>query len=258
MDKELIVKLRIVQTQATALVDSISGLMWQVEFDNLSNPYQQAHALLSQARQLLIDTSFSGSLPSLHPKMSARGGMHVEAQDIRTMALMLNACLSSIIDAYALPAEDAVSTIAVLESKLAETESRSITLKDDELRERCLDLLLRPGKADTAVREAAVVLEHRVRKMASLSDDAYGVGVVDRALSPKSGNLLFPGSTTEREGLHQLIRGTIGFFKNPTSHRIIADYDVTRARQVVGLVDTLLQLLQEAQLRAEGDETTAT
>jgi len=47
-----------------------------------------------------------------------------------------------------------------------------------------------------------------------------------------------------------LCRGVIGFFKNPTSHRVIEDYDLTRARQVVGLIDTLLQLLREAKKRS--------
>jgi uncharacterized protein (TIGR02391 family) len=122
---------------------------------------------------------------------------------------------------------------------------------DDELRERCLDLLVRPGKADTAVREACVLLEDRIRKVAGLRQDVFGVDVVDQALGQKSGVLLFSDVPAEQQGIHSLYRGVIGFFKNPTSHRLIEDYDVTRARQVVGLIDTLLCSLRDASKRTE-------
>jgi hypothetical protein len=77
----------------------------------------------------------------------------------------------------------------------------------------------------------------------------YGVDLVDQALSPKSGILVFGDIAAEQQGIHQLYRGVIGFFKNPTSHRLIEDYDLTRARQVVGLIDTLVCCLRDAKKR---------
>jgi hypothetical protein len=87
-----------------------------------------------------------------------------------------------------------------------------------------------------------------------LDQHFYGVGLIDKALNPKTGVLEFQGTPPEREGLHQLFRGAMGFFKNPTSHQI-AEYDVTRARQVVGLIDVLLQMLEETRLQEPLEET---
>jgi len=136
-----------------------------------------------------------------------------------------------------------------LRSDLSAAQQRTISFLDDELRERCADLLARPGKADTAVREACVVLEDRLRRAAALGKATIGVDLVDRCLSPRDGKLLLSDVTAEQQGIHQLYRGTIGFFKNPTSHRLIQEYDVTRARQVVGLIDTLLAILRDAKPR---------
>jgi uncharacterized protein (TIGR02391 family) len=138
-----------------------------------------------------------------------------------------------------------------LRSDLSAAQQRTIVFVDDELRERCTDLLTRPGKADTAVREACVVLEDRLRRAAGLGKEVIGVELVDKCLGPKEGKLVLSEISAEQQGIHQLYRGTIGFFKNPTSHRIIQEYDVTRAREVVGLIDTLLAVLRDAKPRDE-------
>jgi len=136
-----------------------------------------------------------------------------------------------------------------LEAKVVEVEGRAVIILDDELRYRCAGLLLEPGKADMAVAAACTVLEDRLRKAAGLPKAVFGVALVDQALKKRDGVLVLSDIEAEQEGVHHLYRGVIGFFKNPTSHRLIEDYDLTRARQVVGLIDALLSLLREAKKR---------
>jgi uncharacterized protein (TIGR02391 family) len=138
-----------------------------------------------------------------------------------------------------------------LEAKVLEAEARAVGIRDDVLHEQCFDLLLRSGRADAAVARACTVLEDRLRSVAGLGPDAYGVNLVDTALKKQTGKLVLSDVDTEQEGAQHLYRGVIGFFKNPTSHRVIEDYDLTRARQVVGLIDTLLQLLRGAKKRSD-------
>jgi hypothetical protein len=214
----------------------------------------EAEALIQQARDILRDSEHAGVVPKWRPRRSSNIYFGY-VQDIRATLGSLNAALPVVIEHLSQAREDLTSKISLLEARLSESESRSIAIKDDELRERCLDLLLRSGKADTAVRDATVVLEDRVRRAAQLGNEFYGTGLIDKALNPTKGALEFEGTAQEREGLYQLFRGTVGFFKNPTSHRIVADYKSTRARQVVGLIDVLLQLLQEARKTKAAGET---
>ena len=127
---------------------------------------------------------------------------------------------------------------------------RASRIVDDELNRRCWDLLAeeREGMYDTAAREACVLLEDRLRKIINAPFELYGVRLVDEALHPERGKLVFSEVPAEQESVHLLYRGVMGFFKNPLSHRMIS-YSPTRARQVVALVDLLLGLLSEARLR---------
>lgn len=205
--------------------------------------FQEAQSLVSRASEVLGQTEYAEIVPAFKPGRM-QGRLYMVALDLNTTIASLDAGIRGLLE-HLPNNDDPRSRIVVLEARLAEAESRSIALRDDELRERCVDLLLRPGKADTAVRDAAVLLEHRVRRIAGLENTDLGVGLIDKALNPKTGVLKAEGTDAERRAVHELFRGTIAFFKNPASHRLIADYDVTRARQVVGLVDILLQLLQE-------------
>lgn len=122
-------------------------------------------------------------------------------------------------------------------------------IKDAELRDRCADLLAAPDKHDRAVREACIILEHRIRTMINADTSVLGVTLMTQAFRKDSGSLLLANDAAEQEGAHQLYRGVIGFLKNPTSHRLITDYSRDRAQKVIGFVDFLLDILQEARHR---------
>jgi uncharacterized protein (TIGR02391 family) len=259
VDRPKLLRLRVLNGQATALLESVRELHWYTEFETGNPTFNETRDLVEQSKVLLKDTEFEGACPNFTPTIGTTGRQYMMAQDIRTIAGSLTAALSSILESSNVLAwDDAMNMIENLKGRLIEAESRSMLIKDDQLRDRCQDLLVRPGKLDTAVRDAAVVLEHRIRTLSGLPQHEVGVELVDKALNRKTGILVVKGLDSERRAVHDLIRGTIGFIKNPLSHQIIADYDVTRARQVVGLIDVLLQLLQETRRREANEVEAAT
>lgn len=240
IDQATRAKLKLILAQVRATEDALEGVDGTL---GSAHPLiRRVNSLISRAKEALKGSELEAAVPSLVSPV----GRFVFGQDLGVATASLRAGLEQILAEEGDEAEDLRRQVEVLTAKVAEAETRSLNVVDDELRDRCVDLLLRPGKADTAVRDAGVVFEHRIRKAAGLGAQYYGVGLVDKALGPRDGVLDFGGLQPEREGIHQLYRGVMAFFKNPTSHRIIEDYDVTRARQVVGLVDLLLQLLRDA------------
>ncbi len=243
MDQESRYKLRVLLTQAEATEESLrempSDVAWFRPVDTVP---QRVNSLIRQAREGLQGTQLETLVPE-----TVSPGVHgtIHSGSLIVAVSNLRAGLNSALDEEDQQAGTLREDIAVLKAKLAEAETRSLNIVDDELRDRCLDLLVRPGKADTAVLAATVVLEDRIRKVAGLGPEHYGVSLVDKALSPNGGVLDFGIPQPERQGLHQLYRGVIAFFKNPASHRLIENYDITRARQVVGLIDLLLQMLRD-------------
>ena len=122
-------------------------------------------------------------------------------------------------------------------------------LVDDELRARCSDVLLRTRHTDSMVRDATVVLEDRLKERISADPTTYGQELVNQALRPNDGKLVLGDTPSEQASIHRLFQGVLGFFGNPTHHRLIRDLPAIRARQVIGMIDTLLVLLTEAKDR---------
>jgi len=249
VDAQDIAKLQILKGQAETFRRSLAEQI--VESFSSSDPIVlRLLTIHATTRSLLAGTAFQDMIPVAYISSTW------PETELDALAQQIEVTIDGVLEYEGRETGDQTAEIGALRAKVSEAELRPIAIKDDDLRDRCLDLLVRPGKADTAVRDAAVVLEDRVRRVAGLGVDSYGVGLIDAALSPKTGTLVFPGTIPEREGMHQLFRGTIGFFKNSASNRILANYDVSRARQVVGLIDTLLQLLNETQPRSDGEVST--
>jgi uncharacterized protein (TIGR02391 family) len=219
-------------------------------FEAADTAPKELDRLIQRARQALASERRLQDVPREVTAELAKFQMqHISRASFLAAAARLEAVIADVLGEQEPLVDTLTQEVEKLRSDLSAAQQKTITFLDDELRERCADLLARPGKADTAVREACVVLEDRLRRAAGLAKEVIGVELVDRCLSPKDGKLVLSEVASEQQGIHQLYRGTIGFFKNPTSHRIIQEYDVTRARQVVGLVDTLLAVLRDAKPR---------
>lgn len=237
-------KLKVVLAQVRATEEILHKLPADQVLSGEHPAIETASSLTVQAREILQGTGLETLVPHywLQPWESVNAA--------RAVLSNLKVLLTVILEEEGGEVAELKAERDLLKGMLAEAGLRAQNIVDDQLRDRCLDLLLRPDKADTAVREACVLLEDRIRDAAGLPAELIGADLVTRALHPENGILMLSEIKAEQEAILLLYRGVIGFFKNPTSHRIIENYDLTRARQVVGLIDLLLNLLRDAKRRS--------
>jgi len=117
-------------------------------------------------------------------------------------------------------------------------------IADDELRQRCEDLLIAESHYDRVILQACIVLESRVRKTISGNQQITGIPLMEKAFSPKNPVLRFSELEQEQLGIMQLYRGTIAFFRNTTGHHLINTYTQDDALRFVAWVDLLLSMLK--------------
>ncbi len=118
-------------------------------------------------------------------------------------------------------------------------------VRDEELRRRCGDLLRAERDYDRVVREACVVLEHRVRERAGKGKDLVGADLMQTVFSPKNPLLRLSDMEEEQRGAMFLYAGVMKFYRNSAGHNIIGTVGELDALQVVGFVDALLGLLEK-------------
>lgn len=105
---------------------------------------------------------------------------------------------------------------------------------------------------ETAIFSAYKFVEEAVRSKAELYPNDFGVPLMTKALHPDHGKLIFPSCAlpAEQEGIYNLFKGVIAFFKNPSSHRTVNFSDRLVAIKIIALADLLLQILSTAQPRS--------
>jgi uncharacterized protein (TIGR02391 family) len=119
-------------------------------------------------------------------------------------------------------------------------------IRDDDLRRRCADLLAAEGDYDRAVREACTVLEDRVRGLISAPNALIGTRLMDAAFWGNPVKLRLSDHDGEQEGVSQMYRGLMAFYRNPVGHRLHDDLDRSEALHVVSWIDHLLWLIANA------------
>lgn len=128
---------------------------------------------------------------------------------------------------------------------------------DRELLENVEDLLQR-GKYHTAIREATLLLEERMRAKAELPKEVYGPKLATKTIHPKEGKLKIPEfeNPNERQGIFQLYNGTMAFIRNIPNHYTTDFFDdPTNALQIIVFIDSLLRLLGQAELKGSQDNS---
>jgi uncharacterized protein (TIGR02391 family) len=102
------------------------------------------------------------------------------------------------------------------------------------------------GHYDTVVFEAFRAVEIAVRNAANLPATLIGTDLMRKAFAPSSGALtdtsLVPA---EQQATSDFFAGSIGLFKNPTSHRAAAINKPEDAVSLVMLADYLLRLVEQ-------------
>jgi hypothetical protein len=130
------------------------------------------------------------------------------------------------------------------------------SIKDKELKSRCVDLLSASANFDRAVREATVVLEHRIREKAGVPVDRVGKPLIGPDLIGAAMNaerskaiIKFSNVPSEHEGIALICRGLALSFRNATHHRVSESYSREDALKVCAFVDNILGLIETAEIR---------
>lgn len=121
-------------------------------------------------------------------------------------------------------------------------------LKDDELRNRCSDLLKAKANFDRVFREATTVLDDRLKRLAGISNTGIEPSaLVVKALHPNRPMLRLSADKGEQEGFFLVCKGLFQAFRNPTHHQLSDKFSREDALRFCGFVDALLVVLQQAQ-----------
>jgi len=135
-----------------------------------------------------------------------------------------------------------------------------LPIKDEELKNRCLELLSKPGHFDTAVREATLVLEARLKNsvpnetLAVLIPSTVNINfenLVNNLLAPSNPVLVISSDPKERVAFHKIMLGVGAYLRNPFHHNIDDQMEWSWAWSIVGFIDHLLFELGKCEKRID-------
>lgn len=116
---------------------------------------------------------------------------------------------------------------------------------DPKLYERCKD-----KDYHDVVTNAFTVLEDKIRAKIGVGASYSGIRLIDYAFNPNTGKLTLGETESERESFYLIFRGSLGFLRNPPSHRFTEDESNIEAFEIICMVDLLLRIVDKAILRS--------
>jgi len=122
-------------------------------------------------------------------------------------------------------------------------------IRDQQLRERVSHLLANDTQLGTAVREAFVVLEDRIRAKGEHPQTAVGVDLMSAAFNKATGHLILSDLDPEQDGAHLTFRGLTMWVRNAFGHRVMDATTPGDAIRIIAFVDYLLEEVGRARRR---------
>lgn len=108
-----------------------------------------------------------------------------------------------------------------------------------DIREQCWSLY-EQGYYDNAILNATKAIEVAVRKKSGLPDHLAGTAIMGQAFGSDNPKLLYSAVKSEQEGMMSLLRGIIGVYKNPQSHRFVGIEDKSECLGIMIICSSLL------------------
>ncbi len=136
-----------------------------------------------------------------------------------------------------------------LNEKIKEVGSLVNVIEDQELRDRCLDLLTASSKFDRVINQATLILEDRIRDKAGISERLQGENLVNKALNQDFSKTVLKTSDEpdEHKGVCDVCRGIMLAFRNPTHHYLTDKFSKEDGLKFCGFVDVLLGIINNAE-----------
>ena len=118
---------------------------------------------------------------------------------------------------------------------------------DNELRDRCKDLLRAPRNYDRVFREATTVLEVRIKRLSGIKG-MRGAPLVSKVINPSPERAVLKVSNEgyEQQGFHDICRGLMLAFRDTTHHELYNNIRREDALRFCGFVDSILSILGNA------------
>jgi hypothetical protein len=126
-------------------------------------------------------------------------------------------------------------------------------IQDDELQDRCADLIKRPRNYDRVFREATTILEYRIRSLSGINQRMNPQALIGKALNPNPTQaiLVISNDNSEQEGFFKICSGIEAVFRNRTHHEVSGRLTRYDAIKFCGFIDSLLLILAEVEVHKE-------
>jgi len=121
-------------------------------------------------------------------------------------------------------------------------------LQDEELRQRCSDILQARSHFDRAINQATLVLEDRIRKKANPTKGMVGENLIGYAFNREISKsvLKISKNADEQRGYTAILQGVVPAFRNPTHHHVIDTFTREEAIRVCAFIDVLLRVVDNS------------
>jgi uncharacterized protein (TIGR02391 family) len=127
-----------------------------------------------------------------------------------------------------------------------------MVLQDEQLRDRCRDLLTARKNFDRVFREATTVFDDRLKKLSGIKK-MKPQDLIGKALSPDplKAVLEISSEKDEQEGFYCICKGVMLDFRNATHHALSDKMTRADALKFCGFVDTLLTVMGQATVHSD-------